>query len=61
MASLHRPTPVDTQEAAASQSAAAAADNSLPGGFQAPAGFVLKGVLLHVLCPVREQETAPHV
>ncbi len=45
MVSLHKPTPVDSQEeAAASQSAAATANGALPGGFQAPAGFVLKGV-----------------
>ncbi len=45
MASLHKPTPVDSQEeAAASQSAAATANGALPGSFQAPAGFVLKGV-----------------
>ena len=50
MASLHKPTPVDSQEeAAASQSAAATANGALPGGFQAPAGFVLKGVPSAVL------------
>ena len=50
MASLHKPTPVDSQEeAAASQSAAATANGALPGSFQAPAGFVLKGVPPHTL------------
>ena len=49
MISLHKPTPVDSQEeAAASQSAAAIANGALPGSFQAPAGFVLKGLLCHV-------------
>lgn len=51
VASLHKPTPVDSQEeAAASQSAAATANGALPGSFQAPAGFVLKGPRSRELC-----------
>ena len=50
MVSLHKANPLDSQEEAASQSASASANGALSGGFQAPAGFVLKGVLSKDMC-----------
>ena len=40
--SLHQPSPLDEQEASAAASNPAQ-PGAHPGGFQAPAGFVLKG------------------
>ena len=47
--SMHAPSPVDAQEEAANrlQATAASSDRALPGSFQAPAGFVLKGGACH--------------
>ena len=47
--SMHAPSPADAQEEAANRlpAAAAASDRALPGSFQAPAGFVLKGAACH--------------
>ena len=46
---MHASSPVDAQEEAANraQAGAAASDRALPGSFQAPAGFVLKGAACH--------------
>ena len=48
---MHAPSPVDLQKEAAnrSETAAAASNRALPGSFQAPAGFVLKGAACHEL------------
>ena len=47
--SIHAPSPVDAQEETANraQTVAPASDRAMPGNFQAPAGFVLKGAARH--------------